>query len=417
MKKVTVVFIVLLLTVFAFSQTKLVFWTAPNPQQEMFWKEVVAEYEALHPEIDIEWSTIPAAGSSEEAILTAIASGRGPDISTNIFSGFAAQLADIGQLVALNELEGFDELVETRKMGSIIEGWKINDNAYVIPIYSNPILMWWRDSLLKDAGFDNPPRTYSEIYEFSKNFVVPMEQYSIQVIAGRNWWDRWFDFITYYYAAGKGKSYIDTERMRATFNDEIGQEVAQFIKTMFDNQWTAVDLGTDPFYNGAIAGTLMGPWSIAYAENQYPDVIDDIVITTPPVPDNYPSDQPIYTFADTKGLVIFNTTKHLKEAWEFVKWVFSKEDFDSKWLEYTKMPPAREDLLTNEIFADFWKTKPLAAEYAEYVPYAVPPAPITTTVDVQENMTVELIEPLAHGTKDVQKALDDAVKAINRILW
>jgi multiple sugar transport system substrate-binding protein len=81
------------------------------------------------------------------------------------------------------------------------------------------------------------------------------------------------------------------------------------------------------------------------------------------------------------------------------------------------MPPAREDLLTNEIFADFWEANPLAAEYAKYVPYAIPPAPITTTVDVQDIMTVELVEPLMHGTKDVQKALDDAVKAINRILW
>jgi multiple sugar transport system substrate-binding protein len=71
---------------------ELVFWTAPNPLQESFWKEVVSEWNQNNPDIQIKWSTIPAAGSSEEAILTSIASGRMPDICTNIFSGFAAQL-------------------------------------------------------------------------------------------------------------------------------------------------------------------------------------------------------------------------------------------------------------------------------------------------------------------------------------
>jgi len=417
MKKLTVLLVIVLIAAFALSQTKLVFWTAPNPQQEAFWKEVVAEYESLHPDIDIEWSTIPAAGSSEEAILTAIASGRAPDISTNIFSGFAAQLVEIDQLMELDKLDGFDELVETRKMGSIIEGWQINGKNYVIPIYSNPILMWWRSSLLREAGFENPPRTYGEIYEFSKNFVIPKERYSVQIIQGRNWWDRWFDFITYYYAASEGKSYVDTSKGRATFNDEAGKEVAEFINTMFRNEWTAVDLGSNPFYIGAIAGGLRGPWEISFAQNQFPDIVSDIVISAPPVPDSYPQDKPIYTFADAKGLVIFKTTKHPKEAWDFVKWVFSREDFDLKWLEYTKMPPAREDLLTNELFSDFWEQNPLAAEYAKYVPYAVPPATISTTVDVQDLMTFELVEPLMYGTKDPKKALDDVIKAINRILW
>jgi len=417
MKRVLILSLVALLCVISFSVTKLVFWTAPDPQQEVFWKELVAEYEQLHPEIDIEWSTIPAAGSSEEAILTAIASGRAPDVCTNIFSGFAAQLVEIDQLVEFDKLEGFDEVVEKRKMSNILEGWKIDGKNYVIPIYSNPILMWWRASLLKEAGFDTPPRTYSEIYEFSKKFVIPQERYSVQIIQGRNWWDRWFDFITYYYAASEGEPYIDTSKGRAIFNNEPGKEVATFIDTMFKNGWTAVELVSNPLYIGAIAGGLRGPWEISFAQTQFPEIINDIVITPPPVPDNYPKDKPIYTFADAKGLVILKSSKHQKEAWDFVKWLFTKEDFDVKWLEYTKMPPAREDLLDNEDFKDFWNENPLAAEYAKYVAYAVPPAPITQTVDVQDLMTFEFIEPLMYQKKDPQKALDDAVKAINKILW
>ncbi len=78
---------------------------------------------------------------------------------------------------------------------------------------------------------------------------------------------------------------------------------------MFKNGWTAVELVSNPLYIGAIAGGLRGPWEISFAQTQFPEIINDIVITPPPVPDNYPKDKPIYTFADAKGLVILKSSK------------------------------------------------------------------------------------------------------------
>nr|WP_206076301.1 extracellular solute-binding protein [Marinitoga lauensis] len=143
----------------------------------------------------------------------------------------------------------------------------------------------------------------------------------------------------------------------------------------------------------------------------------NIEITPPVVPDNYPENKPIYTFADTKGLVIFKSSKVQKEAWDFVKWVFSNPENDKLWLEMTKMPPARSDLLTNNLFKEFFDKNPLAAQYAKYVGYAVPPALISKTVDVQDEMTVSLIEPLMYGKADAETAVKNSVKKINRIIW
>jgi len=96
MKKILVVLLVLVLLV-ALSgigqtaTTTIEFWTAPNPFQEAFWSEVVKEWNNTHPDQQIKWQVIPAGNSSEEVILTALATGTGPDLSTNIFTGFAAQ--------------------------------------------------------------------------------------------------------------------------------------------------------------------------------------------------------------------------------------------------------------------------------------------------------------------------------------
>ncbi|RKX55004.1 MAG: carbohydrate ABC transporter substrate-binding protein [Thermotoga sp.] len=398
--------------------TELTFWTAPNANQEHFWKDVLKEWSATHPNIEIKWSVIPAAGSSEEAILTAISTGKAPDICTNIFSGFAAQLIDASVIVPFDSFPDFKQLLQTRKMENAIKGWEYNKHYYVLPLYSNPNLVWWRKDLLKKYGFDRAPRTYDDIYALSRACVIPHKRYSYQFVKGRNWWDRWFDFITHYYAASGGKAYIDTRRNKAAFKNEYGEAVVEFLYTLFKNKWTAVDLGTDPFYNGTVLGMTNGPWELLRAKQAYPEIYKDkILLAPPPVPSNYSKDKPIYTFADTKGMVLFKKCKDKKAAWEFIKWVFTNVDHDKLWLEYTNMPPVREDLLTNPIFTAYFAKNLYAAKYAEYVPYAVPPALTDKTIDVQDAMTESLIEPLMYLKSTPEKALKDAVKKINDILW
>ncbi len=410
---------IVLIVLFAFTVfgKEIVFWTAPNPLQESFWKSLVTQWNEENPDIQIKWSTIPAAGSSEEAILTSIASGRSPDICTNIFSGFAAQLIEADQLVALETLPGYWELIEQREMEQIVEGWKFSGHYHVFPIYSNPMLIWWRSDLLAELGYDEPPRTYSEIYEISEKYSVPNEKFGMQVILGRNWWDRWFDFINYYYAASGGNPYLDIDRSRATFNDEHGKSVVEFIYKMFRNNWTAVDLGNYPLYYGVVLGGIRGPWEINWAQEQFPDVFEHIVVGPPPVPDYYPEEEPIFTFADTKGLVMFKSCKYKEEAWEFLKWVYSNEENDLRWVTMTNLPPARGDLLTNEMFKDYMSENEFFSQYAGYVPYAVPPALTTKTVDVQDAMTDYLVEPLMYDKAGPEEALNNVAGKIRSILF
>lgn len=72
--------------------TTLKLWTQPNPNSERYWKPVIDEFNSTHDKIQIDWKTIPTGGSSEEIILTAIATGTQPDICTNIFLVFLLNL-------------------------------------------------------------------------------------------------------------------------------------------------------------------------------------------------------------------------------------------------------------------------------------------------------------------------------------
>ena len=393
---------------------KLQLWIAPNQVQEEFWKEVVTEWNESGIGMEVEVKTIPAAGSSEEAIMSAVASNTAPDISTNIFSGFGAQLLELGVIKDLSEFDGFSELIAARKMETLIKGWEKDGMNPVFPIYSNPVLFWWRGDILEELGYEGVPRTYEDVYRLSELYAEPNKRYVAKVLAGKNWWDRWFDFIAYYYAASNGSPYITEEG--AVYNTESGKEALKYIDTMHEKGWSSANFGSSNiFFDGTVLGEIKGPWDLSYGRAQYPEIMKSVKIGPMLVPTGKETETP-YTLADSKGLVIFESSKNSKEAWEFVKWVFSSDEYSKEWLEKTGMPPARGDLSENPIFNEFYKLDPMAGEYAKYVGVALPPAMETETVDIQQAMTNQMIEPITFKTKTIEEALEDAVKATNKIL-
>jgi multiple sugar transport system substrate-binding protein len=388
-------------------------WVAPNETQEAFWKIAVAKWNNSGLGARVDFTTIPETRSSEDAILTALVAGSAPDISTNIFSGFAAQLANLQQLQDLSVFDGYEELIAARHMGTIMKGWDQNGKSYVLPIYSNPTMVWWRKDILRQLGIETVPTTFDDVYRLSEKYAAADKKFGMQVVAGRRWADRWFDFISYYYATAGGAAYIKDGK--AVYDNPAGLSVLTFINTMFKNGWTTTDFdGDEPLATGAVAGAVRGPWDIAFFKKTYPDSLNNIVIG--PMIREYDNGEKVHTFADSKGLVIFQHSKVKAEAFAFVSWIFSNDELSLLWLEKTGLPPARGDPAENEIFRTFYQANPMVAEYAAYVDVAVPPAFIEGTIDVQKFMGIEMLEPVQYGTKDPRTALTDSVRRTDKLL-
>ena len=391
----------------------LTLWIAPQDVQAQFWSIVVDDWNKSGLGMKVVYNTIQTSGSSEESILNSIVSNTNPDICDNIFAGFVAQLAELKSVHNLKEFEGFDELVKSRQMERIMKGWEKDGEEYVMPMYSNPIMYWWRGDKLKENGWDKPPETYSELNKLAEKVTIPHRQYAIKLFVGRNWWDRWSDFIAYYYAASDGQPYIVDNK--AAIDNQYSKEVLDFYYKAFNNNWSLIDVSiSEAFWQGTLLGEIHGPWDIPYAQNTYPEVLKSVIISPVLVPDSHKGLK--YTLADTKGLVIFKTCQHPEEAWKFLRWLFSQEKYSMLWLEKTEMPPARGDLMTNPIFQEYYKNHPYSKAYAEYVGTALPPALITNTIDVQQAMTNYIMEPLMYKTGTVDSCLKIATKKINDML-
>lgn len=396
--------------------TTLELWTQPNVNSERYWKPIIDEFNSTHENIQIDWKTIPTGGSSEEIILTAIATGTQPDICTNIFSGFLAQLVENEVVVALDdEFSDFWDLAKDAKMDGLMKGWEIGGKNYELPMYVNTMQDWYNKDLLAKAGLSTPPRTYSEFLAAAAKVSVPGEVFAAEVNYKTSWWSRWFDLENAYFAASGGKPYIDVNTGRLAFDDKYGRAYLNFIAELFAKKYAEpVDIK-----DGVLKGTVFmkhpqGPWSIKGANERFPEV--PYVVANPLVPDFVPASQQVYVFADTKGMVMFESTENKEAAWEFMRWYYSDINHIVSWLEETGQAPAREDLLTNPVFADFWKNNPQTAQYAEMIPYSIPPAAIPNTVEVHNLINSELWEPIVFGKKTVDEALNDLIPKV-MALW
>jgi multiple sugar transport system substrate-binding protein len=388
-------------------------WVAPNEAEESFWKVAVARWNKSGLGMPVSFTTIPTTGSSEDAVLSSLVAGTEPDISSNMFSGFAVQLADLKQLQPLSSMPGYQALITGRHMQGLIRNWTVNGNVYAIPIYSNPTLIWWRSDILARYGFRQAPRTYQDVYQLSRRYAEAEHRYGFQVAAGRNWEDRWFDFIAYYYAASNGQPYIANGK--AVFDNAAGLKVAVFMDTMYKQGWTAGDFDSEePLVSGLVAGASHGPWDIGRFEHMYPDTMKHIVIG--PMLTDATSVTLTATFADSKGIVLFKNSKVKDQAFAFIAWVLGNDQLNLLWLEKTGMMPARADLLTNPVFKPYFASHPMAKIYADYVNVAVPPALNENTIDIQKAMSLQLVGALANGTKTPAVALADAERQTERIL-
>ncbi|MDP5281130.1 ABC transporter substrate-binding protein [Sphingomonas sp. DG1-23] len=385
-------------------------WVAPNEAEEGFWKIAVARWNALGRGLPVEFTTIPTAGSSEDTVLSALVAGTEPDLSTNIFSGFAVQLAALGQIEDLAAMPGYAELIARRHMAGIVPGWTQDGKVCALPIYSSPTLLWWRADLLEKHGLAAPPRTYDQVYAFCERYGVARSRYGMQVVSGRSWADRWFDFISLYYAASKGQPYL--AGAHALYDNEAGLETATFIDRMFRKGWTALDFDAEePLVSGLAAGAVRGPWDVERFAKIYPRTLARI--EAGPMIAQTASDS---TFSDSKGVVIFKTSRVRREAFDFLAWVLGEEDLNLLWLRRTGLSPARGDLLQNPRFADYYRGNPIAQAYARHVASARPPALSEHTIDIQKIMTSKLVEPLMTGQRSPRAALAEAVAATDRML-
>lgn len=132
-----------------------------------FWEGVKAGFEEKYPNITIEWVTAPYG----EILNQVINMAGGGDKVDLVFgeSGWIPALEDAGLSVPVTDVMGEEYMADFYP--SVLDGCKIGDEVYGLPMYISPFILYYNTDLFEQAGLDpnTPPTTYDEMLTMAES--------------------------------------------------------------------------------------------------------------------------------------------------------------------------------------------------------------------------------------------------------
>ena len=396
----------------------LTYWPAPNPQEIQLADTIVRMWNRMHPQIQVRMQPIPVSQSTEEVLLAAIAGKTTPDVCSNIWPGALREYTQAGGLVALDKFSDFDSIAAARVPRELLELFKSsNGHYYQMPWKTNPVMMFYNIGMLKLAGVQKAPRTYSEYYSAAKKVArdtnndgqmdVWMGERDIRPI----WWERLFDVYPFYIAASNGETLFKNDNV--AFENADAEQVFGFFQQCYNHGYFPRTFfqGGDPFLLEKKATHFAGPWEIATISKFAPNIHFDVAPL--PVPDDHRG--PVYTSGDYKNIAIFSTTEHPKESWEFVKFLITARH-DLLMLEITNQVPVRGDLLTNPLYARYFSENPLMVKFAQQALHTRGMDTVADLKEILDAISQEYEICAVYGRKTPAEAVRDAAQRCRAII-
>jgi multiple sugar transport system permease protein len=343
------------------SRTELVVWGIWRREG---WNKAYAKFEEMHPEVKLVLSTT-GGRMDEQKLMCAIAGDAPPDVvNQDRFSvgGWAAR----GAFVPLDRYIERDKNDKWAIRGEDFYSacWDeavFQEKVYAIPNTTDDRILYYNEDILRREGYVDkngnvvPPRTWDEL----KSYALKMTKHDAQ---GRitqigfipNFGNAWL----YIYGWMNGGEFMSKDGLTCTLNDPKIRDAVAWVTEVYDDLGKAQKVNAfqsgfqggefDPFITGKVAMKIDGaPYVISNIATFKPDLNFGVAPAPSPawrvkdVPAellrDYPnswlkahqSDKktvpPYITWSGGFSWVIPKGAKHPDLAWEFIKWMSSKD--------------------------------------------------------------------------------------------
>jgi multiple sugar transport system substrate-binding protein len=133
--------------------------TGTNPEQIEVQEEVVADFNAANPGIELVLEIVPF-DSAKDTLATQIASGAGPDIIGPVGWGgsnaFAGQFLDVQPLI---DSTGFDTSIFP---SALVDSYNTSNGQVGLPFAVFPAATFYVPSMFDEVGLEYPPQGYDD---------------------------------------------------------------------------------------------------------------------------------------------------------------------------------------------------------------------------------------------------------------
>lgn len=253
-------------------------------------------------------------GALTERMTAARAAGTAPDVYMVNYSNLATDVRE-GYNLPTKDLipaEAYDDLYD-----NVREMVTVNGEVYGFPHLLEPAaVMYYRKDLLKDAGFENPPKTWQEHIDMAKALTTN-DLFGTTMTMDWSMWG-WEHTTMGHWPLTADWSSADIDALAPLLN---------YIKQLYDDE-SAPAQALD-HYNGSaslvandsVAIAFSGSWGIGALRNDWPEMVDVIGVAAVPTEDGSP-------FQSTMGgwtYQIDAKSDNPQAAAEFITWLLAED--------------------------------------------------------------------------------------------
>ena len=297
--------------------------------------QLIPDFEREHPGVHVRVQQIPWTAAHEK-LLTAFVGEATPDI---------AMLGNtwVPEFVALDALEPLDAQVARSKSlarADFFPGiWSTNvvhDTTFGIPWYVDTRVLFYRTDLLRAAGYDSMPATWTAWREAMVRIKARMGARQYPILLPTNEWPP-----PVILGLQTGAPLLRDDGHYGSFSDPRFRKAFDFYVGLFNDGLAPKVSGTEvsnlyqEFARGNIAMYISGPWQIGEFTNRLPAESQGTWMTAPlPGPDGLGT-----SMAGGASLVVFRGSKRKTESWQLVEYL-SRPDVQLRFYEITGDLPA-----------------------------------------------------------------------------
>ena len=401
---------------------KLTIWSG-WPEMQPVYEAAAKWYKELHPNVTIEFSGFPIR-EVERKYAVSLPTKTGPDIVD--ITGYTAQ----PQIENGSLLPNPPEVDAFFKSG-VYHPLYVSDSTYQGKTYGIPVLfsisgMLWNTDMFKEAGLAAPPKTIDEAIEMGKKLTktdaqgnVTRSGWGLRLFGGgagvsSKWW---------YFVKSAGGDLFEqctpnSTKYRAGYDNDAGRQVLKmYIDVVHKYKIHDPKLKQDAegFATQQAAMFVREGWLIPYMQKNAPTVKFD----SGPLPAVKKNNTLLYW----TNLVVTNSSKNPKEAWDFIMFMANGpklKELERIQLEQVGWLPPRSDLAKRH--SDVYTQWPAYKWFAEAPGYELYPYPrVSVTDEVFTKLSERLVAAygdarLVDNPAGIAKVIKDAADETNAIL-
>jgi len=411
MKKAFFLLVVVLISTFMLAQVKeVIFWhsySTASGEYKLLTEEIIPEFEKEHPDIKITEVQVPY-DEMRRRLIVSTAAAQYPDVMRMDII-WVPQFADIGVLLPVDEEfpKDFQQIKDDFLPGPLATNyWK--GHYYGVPLDTNTRVLLWNREMFEESGLTSPPTNMAEFIKYIKTLTKDID--------GDGQIDQWgfadtgfgpWNSMAWIYSFGGQILDPTNSKAKGYVNAPESVEALKTFKDLYNQGYIAPIGGggigvLEGYAEGIYAMTFDGPWSWSIIKGQYPDAEINYSL----IPAGKGGSKSVVGGED---IVIFNSTKYKEEAWEFVKFLTSK-DVQLKFATVGQMPILNGLLDEPEI-----KEHPFFPVYLKQLETAVPRSPHPAWNEINDILDSAWQNAVIGGV-EAQDALDNAAYEIEEIL-